>query len=83
MDRFAYLHERAPEATGLSEFGDDGYHDGLRRFLDAVDEMAVVGEDIRETASSRRSDRSSVVFTQSLDGRTGPTVAGHRSAARS
>jgi hypothetical protein len=51
VDRFAYLHERAREATGLSEFGDDGYHDGLRRFLDAVDEIPVPSEDIRAMAA--------------------------------
>ena len=51
MDRFAYLHERAREATGLTDFGDDDYHDGLRRFLDAVEEIPVTDENVREMAA--------------------------------
>ena len=39
VDRFAYLHERAREAAGLSDFGDDAYHEGLHRFIDAVEEI--------------------------------------------
>jgi hypothetical protein len=39
VDRFAYVHERAREATGLSDFGDDGYQEGLRQFLAAAEEI--------------------------------------------
>jgi hypothetical protein len=35
----------------LSEFGDDDYHNGLRRFLDALDEIPGTDEDSRELAS--------------------------------
>lgn len=43
QSRFDELHARASQQTGRSDFGDTGYHEGLRVLLSALDDEQVAG----------------------------------------
>ncbi|MDO7833422.1 sulfotransferase [Sphingobium sp. HBC34] len=43
QSRFDALHQRAAEQAGLHDFGDTGYHKGLRVLLESLDEEGVKG----------------------------------------
>lgn len=43
QSRFDELHQRAAEQAGLSDFGDTGYHEGLRVLLESLDEAGFAG----------------------------------------
>ncbi|WP_176141707.1 sulfotransferase family protein [Sphingopyxis flava] len=43
QSRFDELHRRAAEQAGLSDFGDTGYHEGLRILLESLDEEGIAG----------------------------------------
>lgn len=50
--RIDAMHEAVATATGRNDFGDDGYREGLRRFLGAV--LATPGVSINEIAAAER-----------------------------